>query len=66
MQIIDVWSVRMVRTDEGKRLRKAYENHHVHHKFNEHRIMEVRKDGISNVISTVTKDFLICEVKITT
>ena len=62
MEIVDVWSVTMVRTDEGRRLRKAYDNHLIHHAFNEHREMKVRKDGISNVISTVAKDFLICEV----
>lgn len=52
----------MIRTDEGKRLRKDYEAHKIHHGFNEHRKPDIRQDGISNTISTVLKDFLILEV----
>ena len=56
-----VWAVTMSRTELGKRLRGGYEKHLIHHAFNEHRYMTVRKDEISNTISTVQKDFLICE-----
>ena len=51
---------RMVRTEEGKALRKQYENHEIHHGFNEHREPELRKDGVTNTLSTVQKDNYIC------
>lgn len=57
-------SLRMVRTDEGKALRKAYESGEIHHGFNEHRTAEPRTDGVSNTITTVQKDNLICEQKL--
>ena len=38
---INAYSVRMVRTELGKMLRKDYESHKIHHGFNEHRVMEV-------------------------
>lgn len=53
----------MVRTEEAKRLRKDYESHKIKHGFNEFRVAEPRKDGISNTISTVQKDNLIIEEK---
>jgi hypothetical protein len=57
---INAYSVRMVRTELGKMLRKDYESHKIHHGFNEHRVMEV--GGIlCNSITTVQKDYLICE-----
>ena len=62
MKRIDVAPVVMKRTEEGKRLRKAYEAGKIHHGFNEHRVMSVHWGGACNTISTVTKDFLICEV----
>ena len=62
--IIDAQAVRMVRTEEGKSLRKDYENGTIHHGFNEHREMELRKDGVSNTLSTVQKDNYICEKSI--
>ena len=62
--IIDAQAVRMVRTEEGKALRKDYENGTIHHGFNEHREMELRKDGVSNTLSTVQKDNYICEKSI--
>ena len=49
----------MVRTEQGKRLRKAYENGTMHHGFNEYRMPEIRKDNICNTITTVLKDNLI-------
>lgn len=60
MERINAFSVVMVRTEQGKALRKQYENHHLHHGFNEYRKMQI-SDEISNTITTVQKDFLICE-----
>lgn len=54
-------ALRMVRTEEGKRLRKLYEAHEIHHGFNEHRKAEPRSDGVCNTISTVQKDSLVLE-----
>lgn len=42
-------------------LRKEYEAHRIHHKFNEYRIMEIG-GVVSNSITTVQKDYLICEM----
>lgn len=50
----------MERTDEGKALRKDYESGKVHHGFNEFREAHIRPDNISNTLSTVTKDNLLC------
>ena len=58
--IVEANSIRMVRTEEGKALRKQYENHEIHHGFNEHREPELRKDGVINTLSTVQKDNYIC------
>ena len=57
--IIEAESIR-IRTEEGKALRKKYENHEIHHGFNEHREQELRKDGVTNTLSTVQKDNYIC------
>lgn len=38
---INAYSIRMVRTELGKMLRKDYESHKIHHRFNEHRVMEI-------------------------
>ena len=59
-KILETNSIRMVRTEEGKALRKQYENHEIHHGFNEHREPELRKDGVTNTLSTVQKDNYIC------
>lgn len=56
-------ALRMVRTEEGKKLRKAYEAHEVHHGYNEHRQAEPRTDGLCNTITTVQKDNHILEVE---
>lgn len=53
-------SIRMVRTDEGKALRRQYESHEIHHEFNEYRKLELRQDGVTNTLSTVQKDNYIC------
>lgn len=60
----DAQAIRMVRTEEGKALRKDYESGAIHHGFNEHREMELRTDGVSNTLSTVQKDNYICEKSI--
>lgn len=60
-KILEANSIRMVRTEEGKALRKQYENHEIHHGFNEHREPELRKDGVTNTLSTVQKDNLVLE-----
>lgn len=54
-------ALRMVRTEEGKRLRKQYEAHEIECGFNEHRTAEPREDGCSNTLSTVQKDNYIVE-----
>lgn len=59
---MEKYAIRMVRTDEAKRLRKAYEAHEIHHGFNEYRKPELRTDGISNTVSTVLKDNYITEI----
>ena len=50
-------------TEEGKKLRKAYEAHEIHHGYNEHRRAEPRTDGLCNTITTVQKDNHILEVQ---
>lgn len=63
-KILEVKALRMVRTEEGKKLRKAYESGEIHHGFNEYREAEPREDGISNTITTVQKDNMVLEQKI--
>lgn len=58
--IVEANSIRMVRTEEGKALRKQYERHEIEHGFNEHRQPELRSDGCTNTLSTVQKDNYIC------
>lgn len=53
--------LRMVRTEEGKALRKDYEAGKIHHGFNEYREPECRTDGVSNTVTTVQKDTLLLE-----
>ena len=57
----NIAALRMVRTEEGKALRKQYENHEITHGFNEHRVAEPREDGCSNTLSTVPKDNMLLE-----
>lgn len=40
-KITNAYSIKMIRTELGKKLRKDYESHKIHHGFNEHRVMEV-------------------------
>lgn len=61
-QIVDVAALRMVRTEMGKRIRKQYERHEIHHKYSEHKKAEARRDGCSNSITTVQKDNLVMEI----
>ena len=55
-------SVRWVRTEEGKVLRKDYESGKIHHGFNEYRVIEQRPESVSGTITTVTKDNIVLEV----
>ena len=64
LQNTETKCLRMVRTEEGKRLRKAYENGEIHHGFNEHREAESRADGVCNTISTVQKDNYLFETRV--
>lgn len=59
--VLEASAIRMVRNDEGKRLRKQYEAHEIKHGFNEYREPEIRDDGCCNTISTVQKDNMIVE-----
>lgn len=54
----------MVRTEDGKKLRKAYENGQIKHGFNEYRKGEPRTDGITGAITTVEKDSMVFEPKV--
>jgi DNA (cytosine-5)-methyltransferase 3A len=49
------------RSEQGKQLRKDYENGKIHHGFNEYRNLVPRTDGKSNTVSTVSKDNQIIE-----
>lgn len=53
IKILTAEALRMVRTEDGKALRKQYENHEVHHGFNEYREPELRTDG-GNTCPTIT------------
>lgn len=59
-KILEATTIKMVRTEEGKRLRKQYEQHEIHHGFNEHRKPELREDYCANTLSTVQKDNIVC------
>lgn len=63
IKVVDAQALRMIRTEKGKKLRKAYENHEIHHGFNEHRQAEPREDGCANTLSTVLKDNHIVETQ---
>lgn len=52
---------RCVRTEYGKKVRKAYENHTIQEKRGNMTKLEPRTDGISNTLTTVQKDNLILE-----
>lgn len=60
IKILTAEALRMVRTEDGKALRKQYENHEIYHGFNEYRKPELRNDGVANTLSTVQKDNHIC------
>lgn len=61
MERVNIYPLSWIRTDTGRKLRKAYEKGIIHHGFNEYREMQIDHSGICHTISTVTKDFLICE-----
>lgn len=60
--IPQVDSLRWIRTEKGKELRKDYESGKIHHGFNEYRTVVQRKDNVSNTITTVTKDNMLLEL----
>ncbi len=59
-KILEAKTIRMVRTEQGKKLRKQYEQHEINHGFNEHRKPELREDYCANTLSTVQKDNIVC------
>ena len=59
--VIEPAVLRYERTEDGKKLRKDYESHKIHHAFNEHRILRPRPDSKSNTLSTVLKDNMLAE-----
>ena len=59
-KICEAKVIRMVRSDEGKKLRNQYEKHEIHHGFNEHRKPELREDFCANTLSTVPKYNIVC------
>ena len=61
--VLETAALKMVRTEEGKALRKDYEAHKIHHGYSEHKEAEPRKDGLSNTITTVQKDNMIVDIK---
>lgn len=53
--------LRYERTDYGKKIRKAYESGAVKERRCNMRTYNIRNDGLSNTLSTVTKDNYLCE-----
>ena len=53
--------LKLVRTEYGKKIRKAYEKHIIYEKRGNMNKLEPRNDGISNTITTVQKDCLLLE-----
>lgn len=53
--------LKLSRTEYGKEIRKAYENHEIYEKRGNMNKLEPRTDGISNTITTVQKDNLVLE-----
>lgn len=55
--------LRYERTEDAKRCRKAYEQHEIHHGYNELKELHPRHDGKTNTLTTVQKDNqIICQV----
>ena len=54
--------LRYQRTEYAKKIRKAYEAHKIDERRCNLREWTIRTDGISNTLSTVTKDTLLVEV----
>ena len=51
------------RTEYGKEIRKAYENHEIEEQRKNMQQLEPRTDGLTNTITTVQKDNLVLEIK---
>ena len=60
-KILEPVCLRYERTEEGKQVRKDYENGIVKHGFNKMRNLHPRKDDKTNTVTTVTKDNQIAE-----
>lgn len=54
--------LRYQRTEYAKKIRKQYEAHEISERRCNMREWTIRTDGISNTLSTVTKDTLLVEV----
>lgn len=52
----EAWILTPKRTEYGKRIRKKYESHEVYEYRRNMVEMKPRFDGISNTLSTLTKD----------
>ena len=50
--------IKQERSDYGKQVRKAYEAHEINDRRCNMQQFEIRKDGVSNTITTVGKDYL--------
>lgn len=50
------------RTEYGKEIRKAYENHEIEEQRKNMQQLEPRTDGLTNTITTITKDNMLLEV----
>ena len=55
-------ALRHVRTEHGKQIRKAYENHLINETWGNIRTLQPRNDEVCNTITTVQKDNYILEV----
>lgn len=58
---VKAWILRNTRTEYGKMVRKAYENHEISEKRGNMNTLEPRTDGISNTLTTVQKDNMLLE-----
>jgi len=55
--------LRLVRTEQAKKIRKQYENHEIDFPRSQLQQLEIREDECCNTITTVLKDNLVMEMK---
>jgi hypothetical protein len=55
--------LRTERTEFGKQVRSAYERG-TKFAYTDMKVLALRMDGISNTITTILKDNLVCEIKL--